>query len=183
MGDKIMAQQEKPFLRYALSFRDPLFNLEELDSKAAKAAFSAFRPWNVSLENVTFKDDAKNLAEEATNFLLLGGRVTFSITPGGCNLGVVNANWSDTDMIIQIARAGTEAVLNAMGVSVDKQLVSITMHLHPSYGSVGNITSRFVQVDANALFGSPAQCMDSQFIRTICFGWWTGRGCFRMLSS
>ena len=129
MADKIAAQAQLPFFAYRLLFKDPIFDLDKLDSVASKAAFSAFRPWNVTLENVSIKDEASNMAEEATNFSLLGGKINFSITPGGCNIAVGNPTWSDVALITEITTAGTQAVLKATGAGVDKQFGSIAMHL------------------------------------------------------
>ncbi len=157
MADKIVAQAQAPFFLYRLLFKDPLFDLQKLDDVAAKAAFTAFRQWDVSLEHVTFKDDAKNLAEEATNFTLFGGRATFSIAPGGCALGVVNPNWSEAGVIAKIAMAGTGAVLNAVRAEADRQFGSIIMHLTPAAGTIGDLTAKFIKFDVNKLVGQP-QC-------------------------
>lgn len=157
MAEKIVAHVQAPFFLYRLLFKTPLFDLEKLDDVAAKAAFTAFRQWNISLENITFKDDAKNLAEEATDFALFGGRVNFSIAPGGCALAVRNPNWSEADLIAKVAAAGTDAVLKAIREEADKQFGSILMHLTPSSGTIGDLTAKFINFDAKALVGPP-QC-------------------------
>jgi hypothetical protein len=159
MADKIKADVRKPFFAYRLFFQDPLFDLDELDNVASKAAFLAFRPWNISLENVTFKEDAANLAEEATTFSFLNGKITFSITPGGCSIGVTDANWSDTELVANIVAAGTQAVLKAIGATVDKQLGSILMHLIPGTGTTLDITSKIVRFDAPNIVGAPVQTL------------------------
>jgi hypothetical protein len=141
---------------YRLIFREPIFNLDAIDDSAVGVAFRAFRPWNVSLENIKVKEDATNLAEEATEISLLGGRAAFSIAPGGCALVVANANWAEHDLILAIASAGVTAVLSATGKTIDRQFGSITMHLTPNLGAIGDITSRFVKLDM-APFGGGAQ--------------------------
>ena len=159
MADKIAAQVQLPFFSYRLIFQDQLFDLDKLDSVASKAAFLAFRPWNISLENVTFKENAANLAEEATNFSLLGGKITFGITPGGCTVGVANPNWSEADLITKVTTAGTQAVLKATGAGVDKQHGSIIMHLIPQTGRALDITSRFVSLDLHKVIGAPVHSL------------------------
>jgi len=157
MGDRIATQVQLPVLAYRLVFRDPIFNLEELDDSAVSAAFAAFRPWNVSLENIKVKEDPANFSEEATEFTLLGGRITFSITPGGCAIAMANPNWSEADLIIQIGNAGIAAVLKATGAVPDKQVATITMHLTPQTGTIAEITSKFVKLDLGKITGAPAQ--------------------------
>lgn len=157
MPNKIAAHAQSPLFLYRLLYRDPIFDLEKLDDKAVSAAYAAFCPWNVSLENITFKDNPANLGEEATNFNLLGGRIIFSINAGGCGLLVANPNWSDIDWISKIASVGIEAILKATGAVAEKQVASLTMHLTPTVGTIRAITSNFVRIDTNRLPGGPVQ--------------------------
>jgi len=159
MADKIKAEVGQPSFAYRLFFKDPLFDLDELDNVASKAAFSAFRPWNVSLENVTFKENAANLAEEATNFNILNGKITFSITPGGCAIWVTTPNWSEAELIAKVVAAGTQAVLQAIGATADKQFGSIFMHLIPQIGTALDITSKFVRLDVGNVRGAPVHSL------------------------
>ena len=157
MADRIAAQVQLPVLAYRLVFRDPIFDLDELDDSAVSAAFAAFRPWHVSLENIKVKEDPTNFSEEATEFTLLGGRITFSVTPGGCAIVMANPNWSEADLLIQIGNAGITAVLKATGAVPDKQVATITMHLTPQTGTIAEITSKFVKLDLSKITGAPAQ--------------------------
>jgi hypothetical protein len=159
MGDKIPASVQAPFFGYELSFKDKLFDLDKLDNVASKAAFEAFRPWNVRLENVTFQENAPNLAEEATNFNLLNGKVTFRVKPGGCHVAVANASWTDAPIVIPIVTAGTHAVLKATGAGIENQRATIGMHLTPQSGSALDVVSRFVRFDAKAIVGVSAQAL------------------------
>lgn len=157
MPNKITAHAQSPLFLYRLLYRDPIFDLEKLDDKAVSAAYAAFRPWNVSLENITFKDNPANLGEEATNFNLLGGRIIFSINAGGCGLLVANPSWSDVDWISKIAAAGIEAILRSTGAEAERQFGSLTMHLTPATGTIQENTSHFLRIDTNRLPGGPIQ--------------------------
>ena len=159
MADKIPAQVQLPFFAYRLLFKDPLFDLDQLDSVAAKAAFVAFRPWNVTLENVSLKEDAANMSEEATNFSLLGGKMTFGITPGGCHITVNNPSWSEVGLITDVTTAGTQAVLKSTGAGVERQVASIAMHLSPESAKALDITSKFVKLDLRDVRGAPVQSL------------------------
>lgn len=152
---KIRAQAQQPMFVYRLFFREPIFNLDAIDDSAVGAVFRAFRPWNVTLENIKVKEDAANFAEEATEISLLGGRVAFNIAPGGCSLVVANASWAEAESILAIAEAGVSAVLSATGTIPDRQLGSIAMHLTPERGAIADITSKFVKIDM-APFGGGA---------------------------
>lgn len=157
MVNKIKAQVQQPMFAYRLFYREPIFDLDELDSEIVQAAFNAFRPWNISLENVKVKEDAANLAEEATTLTLFGGRITFSVTPGGCAIAVANPSWAEVDLIVNVCTAGVAAVLEASEASLDKQVASIAMHLSPQPGanSLTDLTSKFVKIDLSKLGGAP----------------------------
>jgi hypothetical protein len=156
MTDKIKALVQQAGFGYRLTYQEPIFDLEKLDTVAVGAVFEALRPWNISLEQVVFKDEAANLAEEAITFNLFGGRITFVLNPGGCGLGVGNPSWSEAGLITQIASAAVGAALRATGAKRGKQLGSITMHLTPHAGIIRDITSKFVKLDLDKLTGAPA---------------------------
>ena len=153
MTDKIAAVVRLPLFGHRTLFRDPVFSVEKLDDDAVSAVYKAFRPWNISLESVTFKDNPANLGEEATNFSLFGGRFLFSVNAGACGLLVRDPNWSEAELIMNVASAGITAVLDATGAVVEKQAASITMHLELSTGTIREITSRFVRLDADQFPG------------------------------
>jgi hypothetical protein len=157
MADKIKAEVRLAFLAYRMHLREPVFDLDKMDSVATAAVFEAFRPWNVTLENITFNNNPTNISEEATNFNVLGGRITFSITPGGCTFGVNNPNWSEADLIVRVGTAGLMALLKSTGGKPEKQVGTISMHLTPQSSSINQITGRFVKVDLTKFVGGPPQ--------------------------
>jgi hypothetical protein len=157
MVDKVKAQVQQPAFNYRLLFREPIFDLDELDAVAVSAAFAALKPWGISLENVKVKDDASNLAEETTSLNLLNGRIVFTVGPAGCGIVVSNPDWSEAALIIQIGNAAIEAVLKATGAVRDKQASTITMHLTPPAGSLLGITSSFIAPNLNKVVGESAR--------------------------
>jgi hypothetical protein len=152
MADKIPALVQLPLFGHRTLFRDPVL---DVDDKALSAVYTAFKPWHISLENITFKENPASLGEEATNFSLLGGRFLFSINVGGCGVLVKDPNWSEANLVMSIAGAGIGAVLEATDAVVDKQLASLTMHLTLKTGTIREITSRFVNLDADQFPGGP----------------------------
>jgi len=146
MADKIAALVQMPLFGHRALFRDPVF---DADDKALSAVYSAFKPWNIALENITLKENPATLGEEATTFSLFSGRFLFNVNAGGCGLLVRDPNWSEADLIMNIAGAGIAAVLGATHGVVDKQVASITMHLTPRTGTIREITSPFVKIDAD----------------------------------
>ena len=149
MTDKTLAQVPLSFLDYRVIYREPIFDVEKLESEAARAVFLAFREWNVTLENVSFKEDAANLNEVSTYFTLLGGRFVFSIGVGASGLFVTNPSWSEADLVARIANAGAAAVEKTTGAVVEKQVVDVWMHLKPASGSIRDFASHLVQLNAS----------------------------------
>lgn len=157
MADKVKAQVQQPAFNYRLFFREPIFDLDKLDAIAVSAAFAALKPWGISLENVTVKDDASNLAEEITSLNLFNGRIVFTVGPAACGIVDSNPDWSEAALIIQITNAAIDAVLKATGAVRDKQACSITMHLTPPPGTILGITSKFIAPGLNKFVGESAR--------------------------
>lgn len=151
MAPKIHAQIHEAFFEYRATYKEPFFDLLQFHTKVKAAIFRALGDWSISLSNVTGKQNPANDGEVETNFALPGGKVIFKVGLGSCNLVVSNADWTQVETISKIANASVAAVLETTGVLIDRQLTTIAMHLKPDSGSLRDITSRFVNVDASKL--------------------------------
>ncbi len=137
------------FLDYRAVYREPVFDLDKLDNEACRAAYLAFRPWNVALENITFKEDPVNVGEIATHFAFPSGRFVFSIGVGAIGFFVTNPNWSEAELAAKVLRTGLDAVRKALGTTIEKQVVNISFHAKPSRGSVRDFTANLVHLKAS----------------------------------
>jgi hypothetical protein len=150
--DKTFAQVPLSFLDYRAFFESPIFGAwEERHHEVVAAVFDAFRPWGIGLEHVGGKQNPANLSELQMTFNLLGGRVVFSVGLEYSSVFVTNPNWGEADLIIRVAKAGTQAVLEAAKPAINRQQITPAMHLKPEGRRVSSITSRFVNADIPAV--------------------------------
>src|SRR2546425_12318944 len=115
MSGKTHADIPLSFFEYRAVYREPIFDFHKLYGEVSQAVFRAFREWNVSLENVSHKQNPLNFSEVSTTFSLFGGRLAFNVGLGASGLLVTNPSWSEADLISKIANAGVEAVQSGTG--------------------------------------------------------------------
>ena len=151
MLDKVHADVLSSFLDYRVAYREPVFDFLRLYGQISQSVFRAFREWNVTIENISSKQNPNSLSDISTTFTLPGGRIAFSVGLGMSNLFVSNPNWSEAGMIAKVAQAGVTAVVGATGAIVDQQKASIAMHLRPTAGSIKDAVSNLLRLSADEL--------------------------------
>lgn len=147
MTQKTTAEVALSFLEYRGSFREPLLEIWGHHGPLVHAVYTAFREWNVSLENVTAKENPANASEFQVNFNLLNWKVIFGVGIGSVSFTVANPDWSEVELVKKIGRAGLEAVFQSTRAELEKQSVTLSMHLRPQGRTVRDVTSRFVHAD------------------------------------
>ncbi|MGH9855018.1 MAG: hypothetical protein ACREBD_34745, partial [Blastocatellia bacterium] len=111
-----MAVEKQPaevafsFLEYLADYREPVFEAWERPGAIALSIFRAFRKWDVSLDNISGNQSPANASEIQLNTVLLNKRLNFSVRVGATSLLITNPSWEEKESIIEIARAGIEAV-------------------------------------------------------------------------
>jgi hypothetical protein len=144
-----LAEKAKPllaFIEWQAMYRTPNFELSVRSPAIMSAVFEAFQPWNITLANVSAKQSPANAGEVALVFGLLNSKIVFSVGIGAATLVVTNPDWSEGQLIGQIAAAGIQAVQSSAGVAVRQHIVSISMHLKPERRSLREISATFLNV-------------------------------------
>jgi hypothetical protein len=154
MPDKTHADIPLSFFEYRAIYQEPIFNAQKLYWGVSEAVFRAFRGWNITLENVSHKQNPLNFGEIATTFVLFGGRFVFTVGLGPTTLLAKDLNWSETELIMNIGKSGMAAVLTSGGMIIEQQRASIAMHLRPSSGSIKDITLRLARPIGSELLDS-----------------------------
>jgi len=165
MPQKTHADIPGSFLEYVANYREPAFGPLKLHEEIFKSALLAFRPWNVSLQNVVSNQSPRNFSEIWTSFALLGGRLAFSIGLGTCRVFVTNPDWSEVSTLIQIASAGLGALKSAGGIEIETQRASIGMHLKPAGGSIKKFVLEFAKPAAATLLAEDVQAVGISIYR------------------
>lgn len=151
MTEKALAEVPLSFFEYRVSFKEPIFEAWERRHEIVRATYAAFRQWNIGLENVTGKQDPANAGEIQMTFGLLSGRMIFSVGLGYASLFVTKPNWEEADLITRVARAGMESLRESSKAQVERQQVTLAMHLKPEGLPVRDITAQFVRLDYPAV--------------------------------
>jgi hypothetical protein len=142
------AQLLVAFLEFQALYTSPNFDFSIWGSKVMSAVFEAFRPWNVALTNISAKQNPANVGDLAILFSLQNGRLTFSVGIGGSTLVVTNPDWSQEQVIGQVAGAGLNAVQASAAVTFGQYVISLLMHVKPEKRGLSEITANFLNVQS-----------------------------------
>ncbi len=110
------------------------------------AVFEAFRPWNITLANISAKQNPANVGEVAIVFSLQNSRLTFSVGIGAATFLVTNPDWSQEEFVSQIATAGLQAVRSSTGVTYRRYLISLLMHVKPERRTLREVSADFLSL-------------------------------------
>ena len=153
MSEMTHAAIPQSFFEYRAAYRDPVFPVPKLYSEVTEAVLSAFRPWNVTLENVAYRQNPANLGEVSVTFSLLAGRITFTVGLGSMSVIVSNPTWSESDLITNVLRAGLSGIVGAASLAVGEQRATLAMHVKPAEGSIKELVTALAKPTQGALMG------------------------------
>ena len=108
------------------------------------AVFEAFRPWSITLADISAKQNPSNAGEVAIVFSLQDSRLTFSVGIGAATLVATNPDWSQEQLLSQIAMAGLQAVQSSIGVTFRQYLISLLMHAKPERLTLRELSADFL---------------------------------------
>lgn len=134
------------FVEWQAVYQSPNFDLSVRGPAIMSAVFNAFKPWNITLANVSAKQSPTNAGEVGIVFSLLNSKVVFNVGIGSATLVVTNPDWSEEQLVAQIAAAGFQAVQSSAGVAIRQHVISLSMHLRPERRTVREISATFLNV-------------------------------------
>ncbi|MGH7934235.1 MAG: hypothetical protein ACREQN_13885, partial [Candidatus Binataceae bacterium] len=149
------AQPLLAFLEFRALYGSPNFEFSTRGSAVMSAVFEAFRPWNITLANISAKQNPANAEEVAIVFSLQNSRLTFSVGIGAATLLVTNPDWSQEQPVSEIAMAGLEAVRSSTGVTFRRYLISLLMHVKPERRTLREVSADFLSLKSSKI-SSPA---------------------------
>src|SRR5437660_1459173 len=131
IAEKTPAQLMLSFLEYRGFYREPILEAWAQRGALTLSLFRAFRQWNVGLENISEKQDPANASEAQITVDLFNKRASFILGIGSASLFFTNPIWEEADLITQVVRAGMDAIKTSVKVEVEKQQLTLPMHLKP----------------------------------------------------
>lgn len=138
------AQTLLAFLEFQAVYGSPKFEFSTQGSAVTSAVFEAFRPWNITLANISANQNPSNAGEVAIVFSLQNSQLTFSVGIGAATLLVTNPDWSQEQFISQIAMAGLQAVQSGAGVTFRQYQISLLIHVKPEHRTLREISADFL---------------------------------------
>jgi hypothetical protein len=138
------AQSLLAFLEVQAVYGSPNFEFSTRGSAVMSAVFEAFKPWNIALANISAKQNPSSVGEVAIVFSLQNSRLTFTVGVGAATLLVTNPDWSQEQLVSQVAMAGLQAVQSAAGVTFRQYLLSLLMHVKPERRTLRDISANFL---------------------------------------
>lgn len=143
VADLIPAEIPLSFLEFTVTYPGRLLSPRRLYDEALPATYEAFRPWGIAGEQVTWKQNASNLAEFQLSFTLLNGRVIYSVGIASARLLVMNPSWEEADVFMRLGGAAFGSLASLIGEAIDTQTIAMTLHVKPIGRSLLDITKKF----------------------------------------
>jgi hypothetical protein len=140
------AQPLLAFLEFQAVYGNPNFEFSARSAAVMSAVFEAFRPWNITLANIAAKQNPANAGEVAIVFSLQNSWLTFSIGIGAATLLVMNPDWSQEQVLDQMATVGLQAVRSGTGVTFRQYLISLLMHVKPERRTLREVSADFLSL-------------------------------------
>jgi hypothetical protein len=136
------------FVEWQALYRAPNFELPVRGPAIMSAVFEAFQPWHITVANISAKQNPANASEVSLVFSLLNSKAVFNVGIASSTLLVTNPDWSQEQLLAQIAAAGLLAVQSSMGVAIRQHVISLSMHLKPERRTVREISATFLNVNS-----------------------------------
>ena len=162
------ADVQLSFFEYRAAYREPMSSTQTLYTEMPQIVLRALKEWNVGLENVAYRQNATNLGEVSVTFGLFGGRIGFTVGLGSASLVVKDPNWSETELVARICKAGLTAVVESGDVVIAQQRATITMHLRPRLGQIRDFVARVIRPSDGVLTGPDIKAYGFSVYREDC---------------
>jgi len=145
-----IADIQLPFLEYRASYKEPITSIwfGKQQGDIINALLKAFAPWQVSLENITWNQTAKNLAEAQLTFNLPSLFSSFNVGVGGLTITAINPDWSRAPIFVSVFQTGLDALKRSIGQDLQGQQLTLGFHIKPAAKNFRETVSRFVNAKA-----------------------------------
>ncbi|MBF6568253.1 MAG: hypothetical protein IVW54_05175 [Candidatus Binataceae bacterium] len=139
------------FVEFQVFYNTPSFDFAARAPAVMSAVFDAFWPWNITLANISVKQNPASSGEVGIVFNLPIPRIVFTVGMGATTLLVTNPDWSQEQLISEIATAGLQAVQSSVGAVFSQYVLSILMHVKPERRTLSEISSNFLNIKSPKL--------------------------------
>lgn len=145
-----IADIQQSFLEYRAAYKDPIAPLwfGKQQGEIINALLKALSPWQVNLENITWNQAAKNLAEAQLTFAVPSLFSSLNVGVGGLTITVLYPDWSRAPIFASLFQAGVDALKRSIGQELQAQQVTVGFHVKPGAKPFRDTMSQFVNAKA-----------------------------------
>ena len=165
------AEIQQAFLEYRSNFKEPAadFWYGGRQGEIIRAMYAALSPWHLGLENITWNQTAKNVAEVQLTFGLPSLLVGIQVGISGVTMNAFNPDWSRAPQLVSLFQAGLDALVASTGQGLQTQQTTLGLHVKPGAKPFRDILVKFVNSKAlggedAAMFGVSAYYDDHSFV-------------------
>lgn len=141
MPNKTKAKVSMAGFQYDGFFGDPILDNQRL-MPLMQPLYEALKAWNIRPQDVKYKHPAA-ANESSVAFEIALGRLVLNVSHTGLTLVVINADWSQAEMVTQLLEDCWKAVEGALGIKASRHDAQIGITVVPEGKSPKDITKSF----------------------------------------
>jgi len=167
----IIADIQLPFLEYRANYEEPITPLwfDRRQGEIITALHKALAPWQLTFENISWNQAAKNLGEAQLTFALPSHFATIYVSISGVRATVLKPDWSRAPILISLFQTGLDALKTSIGQGFQTQQMTLGLHLVSGAKPFRETIRQFVNAkalgsDDATFFGVSVYYGDSLFV-------------------
>ncbi len=165
------ANIQRPFLEYRSTFNDPITPVwyGARQGEVVGAVLKALSPWHLGLDNISWNQGAKNLAEMQLTFAVPSLLAAVQLGIGGITASAINPDWSRVSQFVSLFQTAVDTLKAVAGQELMTQQTTLGLHVLPDKKPFREALSRFINIanlgvsDAK-MFGVSAYYSDFSFV-------------------
>ena len=119
-------------------------------TRAVEGLFTAFAPWNPSVDDIELLTSGKP-SEQGVKIKIPNQGASFFFGPTSCKFTKDPATWPEADQTLQLLSVALEALGRSTGVTFGKRTSVLSLHLQPTIVSFRDILRKFIVPELLAL--------------------------------
>ena len=145
-----VANIQQAFFEYRANFNEAItpFWYGAREGELINRMLKALSPWHLSLENISWSDEGKSLAEERLTFAVPSLFASVQVGIGGITTSAANPNWSQRNQFISFFQTAVDTLRGEVGQDVESQQTTLAFHVMPGEKPFREALSQFVNTKA-----------------------------------
>jgi hypothetical protein len=165
-----IADIQQAFFEYRAAFNEPITRFwYGGEAELISTMLKALSPWRLGLENISWNEDEKSLADERLTFAVPSLFASIQLGISGVTTTAANPDWSKVAQYISLFQTAAETAKAAAGRQFDSQQTTLAFHVLPTTKPFREKLVRFVDTkklgaEGARMFGVSAYSTDFSFV-------------------